>query len=101
MGNRYQRLWRGVMILIFLWSVFHFVRDLLQILGVHNILTEIATRDHRWCRVVVIDCNFVSFPPAIFNIIVIPIVLKRRKIGLLGVSVFLSVFSIIFMWLLP
>jgi hypothetical protein len=75
-------------ILIILFS-YHLMRDVLQIVGIQNILTQIdlVYRDHYWCKPY---CDYVSIPPEVFGIIGSSIVLNRGKIGAIGIAVLAS-----------
>ncbi len=79
-----SKIWKFVFWLILIASLYHFVRDIMQIIGVNNILFHIGEfhPSPKWCGAY---CSYVTFPPEIFHIIVSTIVLKRNKVGALGV----------------
>ncbi|QQG44610.1 MAG: hypothetical protein HYW86_01720 [Candidatus Roizmanbacteria bacterium] len=74
---------------VFLLLIFsyHLIRDLFQIFNIYNPLTDILHRPHLWCKPY---CNYVTIPPEIFGIIASIIILKRNKIGLLGVILIIT-----------
>ena len=82
-------------IFIFLLIIFsyHLIRDIFQIFGYQHSIATIYHRTHQWCKPL---CNYVTIPPEIFIIITSVIVLRRNKVGLLGVIALLS----LPMWLL-
>ncbi len=80
---------------ILIGAMYHLIRDVLQIAGVENALTEIGHRSHEWCGVY---CNYVTLPIDIFVVIASIIVIKRKKIGLLGVGILIALLIALFMW---
>ena len=84
--------------IILLFSIYHLIRDVLQIMGVHHYLIDIWHRSHLWCSPY---CLYVTLVPEIFSIVAIPILLKRNKIGVLGVMILLSIPIWLLMSLLP
>ena len=101
MGNRTLQLWKLVMTTIFLWSVIHLTRDIMQVLGMHNIMTEVAYRSHEWCESLGKLCPYTSFPLEIFDLIVIPIIWKKKEMSIYGWMVMVSPLIVLLMWLLP
>lgn len=86
---------------IFLWiiligAIYHLIRDILQIAGIENAFTEIGHWNHRWCGRY---CNYVTLPLDLFVIVASVIVLRRRKFGILGVSIVVALLVGLFMWL--
>lgn len=95
-----SKIWHWAFILLLLAFIYRLVRDALQIIEVHNILTDIdlVYRPHQWCAPY---CDYVSLPPEIFGIIGSAVVLKRKRLGILGVLVLLSLILWPFMVYLP
>ena len=94
------KIWRFIFILLLCIFTLHLIRDILQIFEVHNILTDIdlVYRPHKWCAPY---CDYVSIPPEIFGIIGSIIVLKRKRIDVLGVLILISLILWPFMVYLP
>ena len=82
---------------ILLGAVYHLVRDILQIIGVQNVITEIGHMDHKWCRS--FYCDYVTFPVEIFIIVASVIIIKRKRGGILGQVVIVSLLASLLMWL--
>lgn len=80
-------LYRFVFAIILLLSTYHLVRDTFQVFDIHNFLSDLWSRPHIWCGAY---CDYVTYPMEIFNIVGSAVVLKRKKIGLLGILVILS-----------
>lgn len=86
---------------IFFWIVligivYHLIRDILQIAGIENIFTEIGSRSHLWCGTY---CDYVTLPFDLFVIIASVTILKREKVGMLGIGVIASLSAFLIMWL--
>ena len=77
-----NRLLKLVFVAILLFSLYHFLRDVLQTFDVRTPLTDIAHRPHEWCGKY---CDVVTWPLDIVGMIIPVIVLTRNKLGLLGV----------------
>ena len=84
--------------LLLFWSLYHFVRDVFQFLGIEHYIIDIGHREHQWCGAY---CSYISLAPELFNIVAITIVLKRNRMGILGVLVLLSIPLWIILWLTP
>jgi len=82
-----NKFWRYILVLGLLFFVYHFVRDILQILGYHHLLLDIGSRMRYWCGPY---CEYITFPPEIFGIIALSIILKRNRFGLLGIILLLT-----------
>jgi len=93
-------MFRLIFVVTLLFSVYHLIRDLLTNAGVHNYIVDFAHRPQTlWCGRV---CPWVTVPPEIFTIIASAIVLKRNRVGILGVLVLIQVpIWIIFITLVP
>lgn len=78
--------------LILLFSIYHFLRDILQTLNFDNSFTNIFHRDHYWCRPY---CDLVTYPLDLFGIIAALIILRRNKSGVLAKILYCS----LFLWL--
>ena len=77
---------------IFLFSTYHLIRDLLTNFGIHNYIVDFAHRSHLWCEQ--FDpwvCQWITVPSEIFIIIASLIVLKRSKVGILGIFILIQV----------
>jgi len=84
-----SKLLKITFIAILLLSCYHTVRDILQTFEIHNWFTEIFHRPHLWCRPY---CNIATIPLDLFGIIAPVVVLKRNRLGIIGVIVLLSMF---------
>jgi len=78
---------RTIFAIILVFSCYHLIRDVVQILELNNDLTEIFHRNHYWCGQY---CNYVTLPLEIFGIIGSIIILRRNKIGIIGIVILLS-----------
>ncbi len=76
--NKYLRI---VFIGLLIFFAYHLVRDLLQIYGASNFLTQIGHTTHLWCKEY---CNQVTLVPEIFGIIASVMVIKTKRVGVLG-----------------
>lgn len=73
---------RLVFIIIFVLSAYHLVRDFLQMLNFHNFITDSFYRPHKWCGSY---CDYATYPLDILGIVGAFIVLKRKKVGFIGI----------------
>lgn len=80
-------IWRVLFWGLFGFFVLHTVRDVLQILQVHNFLADFYTTHHIWCGQY---CDYVGFPPELFGLVGSAIVLRRNKVGWLGYFILIS-----------
>lgn len=87
---------QSALVAILAFSTYHTVRDILQIYGAHNIFADWLHWEHRWCKPY---CDYVLFPPELFNIAAIGIILKRGKLGILGILVFATIPYLFYAWL--
>jgi len=93
--NKYLKI---LFIIILVTSSYHMVRDLLQTFNFDSFFTDIAHRPHQWCGQY---CDVVTIPFDIVGIIISAIVLKRNKVGLLGVLLLAMIPVFIGFTLLP
>lgn len=79
------------------FSLYHTIRDILQIIGVHNWLSDVMNYKSNWCRTINPVCDYYLFPWEFFVFAGSIVVLIRDKVGLLGKFVLYSliVFPII------
>lgn len=92
MGNKLSILFW----IILLGAGYHLIRDILQIIGIDNIFIEIGHWEHQWCRNY---CDFVTLPLDIFVIVMSAVIVKRKKVGTLGVCILIALLVALFMWL--
>ena len=78
---------RYLFVAVLIFSTYHLFRDVLQILEVNNLFSDFLHRPHMWCKPY---CNYVTFPLDFFGIIGSTIVLKRKKAGVLGVFIIIT-----------
>lgn len=76
--NKYLRIFFIGLLVFF---VYHLMRDMLQIYGTSNFLTQIGHTKHFWCKDY---CNQVTLIPEIFGIIASVLVIKNKRVGVLG-----------------
>lgn len=74
-------------IIILFVSMYHLIRDTLQVFGQHSPFTNFLHRPHLWCKPY---CNYVTYPLDIIGIVGSFVVLKRDRLGRLGIVVLLS-----------
>ena len=73
--------------IILVFSFYHLIRDIVQILGLNNDFTEIFHKNHQCCGQY---CDYVTLPIEIIGIIGAAIVIRRNSIGIIGIVVILS-----------
>jgi len=93
MNNKISKI---ALLIILLFSVYHLMRDILQIARVNTIFANMFHWEHFWCKPY---CDYIFFPPQLFNIVAIPIILKRKKFGVLGILVLLTIPYGLWAWL--
>lgn len=91
---------RFIFIFLIIISVYHTIRDILQIMEVHNWLADVANYKHNWCKAIAPVCDYYLFPWEAFVFIGSIIVIKRNKVGLLGRSVLYSLIILPIIWVL-
>src|ERR1700674_2250405 len=77
-SNRY---WKLLVYSLLLFSIFHLIRDILQIFHIDNIISVSLHTSRIWCNPI---CDYITIPPEVFIIVVSIIILLRRKFGLLA-----------------
>jgi len=82
-----NKFWKTVFIIILIASSYHFIRDLLQTFDLDNAFTDIAHRPHEWCGTY---CDVVTIPFDIISIAVSAYILKRNRVGKLGIMLLAS-----------
>lgn len=82
-----NKFWRSLFTLLLAFFIIHLIRDIMQIFHIDNPLATILRTNHLWCRPY---CDYATFPHEILGIIASSVVLKRNKLGLLGLLVLLS-----------
>lgn len=95
MGSKVKFIYKTILV----FGIYHLVRDILQIIGVENVLTQVASKPHEWAKVFGEYHQYLSLPLDLIMIFGPLIILKRDKSGNWGVVVFLSVTLLILMWL--
>lgn len=83
---------------ILLFSTYHLIRDLLQTLNLDSSFTDIGHRSHQWCGAY---CDVVTIPFDILGIVISATILKRGKIGKLGVALIATLPLLVVFALLP
>lgn len=83
--------------IVLVGATYHLVRDLLQIGGIENLFTQIGHWNHNWCAGY---CDYVTLPLDIFLIVGSLIIIRKRKIGTLGIGVVAALLLSLVMWLL-
>lgn len=78
-----HRLLKLVFIAILIFSVYHLVRDVAQTFDWHTSFSDVGHRSHEWCGQY---CDVVTYPLDIAGIIIPIIVLKRNRVGKLGIA---------------
>ena len=74
---------KSLFVLVLLFAIYHLVRDVLQISGVENVLTDIFHwPPNAWCGHY---CDYISLPLEIGAIFGSLLVLQRNRIGIVGV----------------
>ncbi len=74
------------------------LRDVLQMVGIHNEFTQIGHWGHEWCGGA---CDYITLPIDAYLIVASIIVIKRNKPGFLDASLLVVLLLSLLMWLLP
>lgn len=82
-----NKFWKFVFVALLIFFIFQLIKDILQILDIHTLISDTLTTNHKWCRPY---CDYATLPHEVFGIIATLIVLRRSKLGILGVLVLLS-----------
>jgi hypothetical protein len=82
-----NKIWKVIFYLLLTFFILHFVRDLLQIFDVNTPLATTLQTNHKWCRPF---CDYATLPHELFGIIATVLVLKRNRLGILGLLILLS-----------
>lgn len=77
-----HRLLKILFVGILIFSTYHFVRDIAQTFDWHTDFSNVGHRAHEWCGRY---CDVVTYPLDLAGIIIPIIVLKRNKVGTLGI----------------
>jgi len=77
---------RYIFISVLVFSVYHLVRDIVQIIGIRSVFTDFFHWPHVWCSVY---CDYMTVPFEAGAIVGSIIVLKRNRVGLIGMLSFL------------
>ncbi len=71
-----------IFVAIFVFSLYHLARDVLQTFNLESAFTDVMHRSHAWCGDY---CDIVTWPLDIAGVIVAGLVLRRNKVGTIGV----------------
>lgn len=82
-----RELVRLVFGILFAFGVYHTARDLLQVFDLHSGFTNLGHRPHQWCAP---WCDYVTLPLDVFTVLASFIVLKRGRVGKLGLILLAS-----------
>lgn len=79
---------RYILYLVIAFSIYHTIRDVLQIAGIHHFLVDImGEQKHNWCKPL---CDYYTFPWELFVFFGSVYILKRDEFGLLGKIILFS-----------
>ena len=78
---------RYLFTLILIFSLYHFVRDVLQQFNLDNVFTDILHRPHYWCRPY---CDIVTYPLDLLGILGSFYALKTNMVDFFGASVIVA-----------
>jgi len=82
-----SKTWKTTFTVLTLVFTYHLARDIFQALEIHNFIIDFLHRPHQWCQPA---CDYVTIPPELFIIVSSTIILKRNRVGKLGVAVLIS-----------
>lgn len=92
---------RFIFIFLLIASIYHIIRDVLQILEIHNWFSDVLSYERNWVRIFgPYFGDYYLFPWEIVTIIGSIIVLKANKIGFLGKIVILIQIVVVISWIL-
>jgi len=90
---------KTIFIFLFVYFIFHTIRDILQILNLYgNPISDMFRANHNWCRPI---CDFITLPQELIGIFLSFIVLKRNRAGMLGIIAVIAFILMLFGFLLP
>jgi hypothetical protein len=90
---------RWALVGLLLFAVYHLARDVLTtFFYVQSAAVDIGHRSHEWCGGV---CDYVTMPLEVFNIVASAVVLRRRRIGVLGIVNLLTIPLWLLAWFGP
>lgn len=90
---------KTIFIFLFVYFIFHTIRDILQILNLYgNPISDMFRTNHNWCRPI---CDFITLPQELIGIFLSFIVLKRNRAGMLGIIAVIAFILMLFGFLLP
>lgn len=77
-----------ILYLVIAFSIYHTIRDVLQIVGIRHLLVDIMGKQkHNWCKPL---CDYYTFPWELFVFFGSVLILKRDEFGLLGKIILFS-----------
>jgi len=91
---------RLIFIFLLTASFYHTIRDILQIIEVHNWFTDILSYKHNWCNALGPFCNYYLFPWEILTFTGSIFVLKINRFSLLGKLVLYAQIIVPISWIL-
>lgn len=91
----FSKYWKLFVWVLCIFSIYHTIRDILQIQHIDNIISMSFHTSRTWCNPI---CDYITFPPELYIIIISPILLYRKKFGKLGASMIIcfSIWAIAF-----
>ena len=70
---------KALILFVFAGSVYHLLRDVLQIADIESAFTQIAHWDHSWCKPI---CDYISLPVDILLVGISIYALTRKQISM-------------------
>lgn len=90
---------KTIFIFLFVYFIFHTIRDILQILNLYgNPISDMFRTNRNWCRPI---CDFITLPQELVGIFLSFIVLKRNRAGMLGIIAVIAFLLMLVGFLLP
>ncbi|MEN8253358.1 MAG: hypothetical protein ABFQ62_03220 [Patescibacteria group bacterium] len=89
--------YKTIFIFLIIFSTFHLVRDIFQILHIENITTTVFEMEKNWCGNY---CNWLTIPMEIFIFFGSLIMIKRKKEGNLAylIAIILAIWTMMFIY---
>ena len=84
--------------IVLVGAIYHLVRDIFQIVGVHYEFTQIGHWGHEWCGMA---CDYVTLPVDVFLIVVSILAIRRERFGVFEISLIAVLVLSLIMWFLP